>query len=157
MRFPLKYEELVRKYAKEYQLDAHFVLAIIWAESSFRAEIRSPAGAMGLMQVMPSTGQWAAEKLGIQPFQEEMLLQPEVNIRIGCWYLHYLEQQFDGDEVKVLAGYNAGPNAVKNWELEWGAGHAPEPADIPYPETEEYVKRVCNAKAIYQWLYQLDQ
>ena len=156
MRFPLKYEVFLQEYAQEYQLDPYLVLAVIWAESSFRPEIHSRVGAMGLMQIMPSTGEWIAGKLGIEDFEAEMLLEPQTNIRIGCWYLHYLEQQFGKNEVKILAGYNAGPNNVKKWQQEWGEEYLPEAKDIPYPETEEYVKRVCNAKAIYKWLYQLD-
>ncbi len=153
IRFPLKYEELVTKYATEYQLDPYFVFAVIWTESSFRSNVQSHAGAIGLMQIMPSTGEWIAEKIGLDEFNQEMLLDPEINIRFGCWYLAYLSRLFEGNEVKILAGYNAGPNNVKNWQEDWGEGHLPDAEDVPYSETEEYIKRVNNAKKIYEWLY----
>ena len=68
-----------------------------------------------------------------------------------------LRERFGGNEVKMLAGYNAGPNNVKKWQEEWGEGHEPTAADIPFPETEQYVKKVCNAKLLYAWLYHLDE
>ena len=157
VRFPLRYAELVQTYAAEYELEPSFVLAVIWAESSFRPEATSHAGARGLMQIMPATGEWIAGKLGIEDFTADQLYDPETNIRLGCWYLGYLRERFGGNEVKMLAGYNAGPNNVKKWQEEWGEGHEPTAADIPFPETEQYVKKVCNAKLLYAWLYHLDE
>ena len=75
----MKYEVFVQEYAQEYQLDPYLVLAVIWAESSFRPEIHSRVGAMGLMQIMPSTGEWIAGKLGIEDFEAEMLLEPQTD------------------------------------------------------------------------------
>lgn len=116
------YEMLVNKYAKRYNLDPALVKAVIQAESSFHPDAVSRKGAMGLMQLMPQT----AKALKVRdPFE------PEENIRAGSRYLRYLFDRFGPDLPLVLAGYNAGPNAVKKY------GRVP-----PYAETQTYVRKV---------------
>ena len=150
-RYPLKYEDLVRKYSSEYVISEDFVLGVIWTESRFREDARSGAGAIGLMQIMPSTGEWIAGKVGIEGFTEEMLYDPETNIRLGCWYLSYLSKKFEGDEIKIMAGYNAGPGNVDKWT----ENGALDLEDIAFPETRKYVERVDDAKKIYRLLYNI--
>lgn len=145
--YPLDYKDLVAKYSDEYALDPYFVCALIRTESSFNEEAVSSSGAVGLMQIMPETGAWAAEKIGIEGFAPENLSQPEINIRIGCWYLRYLDDMFEGDKDKVMAGYNAGPGKVKEW-VESG-----QMDDIPYAETKNYLVKVTRNYGIYKGLY----
>jgi soluble lytic murein transglycosylase len=100
------------------------------------------------MQIMPDTGAWAAGKMGIEGYSADMLSDPSVNISIGCWYLRYLSDLFDGDMRKVLAGYNAGPANVQNWVNSEGALD-----NIPYEETERYLEKVLRYYEIYKGLY----
>ncbi len=145
--YPLKFEDLIAKYSDEFTLDEYFVSALICAESGFDEKAVSPRGATGLMQIMPETGAWVAEKMGIEGYSQEMLTDPATNIRIGCWYLRYLTDKFEGDQDKVMAGYNAGPNKVTEWAGEGKLG------DIPYSETENYLIKVTRNYEIYKGLY----
>lgn len=145
--YPLRFTEEINEYSDEYGQDAYFICAVICAESGFDENAVSYRGAIGLMQIMPETGTWAAGKIGITDFTEDMLTDPDVNIQIGCWYLSYLEEMFDGDINKVIAAYNAGPNNV----IEWAGDD--ELTDIPYEETENYVTKVTRNYQIYKGLY----
>ena len=146
--FPLEYEELILKYSDEYNIDEHLVCSVISAESSFDETALSSPGAMGLMQIMPDTGGWIAEKLGVEDFEASMLYDPETNIKFGCWYLNYLSGLFDSDFRKVLAAYNAGQNRVFEWLDSDG-----ELREIPYAETEEYILKIEKYYEIYKALY----
>lgn len=146
--YPLDYQELINKYSKEYNVDKHLICAVIKAESGFRETALSKPGAMGLMQIMPDTGSWAAEKIGIENYRTSMLYQPDINIRIGCWYLNYLNGRFEGDAKKVLAAYNAGPSRVKEWTDSDGVLR-----EIKFEETENYIVKIERNYDIYKGLY----
>ncbi len=146
--FPLEHKEIITKYSAEYDIDKYLVCAVIFAESGFDELAVSPKGATGLMQILPDTGAWAAQKIGMQSFDEQMLSDPDVNIRIGCWYLDYLNQKYEGDADKVLAAYNAGPSRVDEWTDSDGVLR-----EIPFVETENYVSRVQRNYNIYKGLY----
>lgn len=146
--FPLEHEELINKYSAEYDIDKYLVSAVIFAESGFDELAVSSKGATGLMQILPDTGAWAAQKIGMQSFTEQMLTDPDVNIRIGCWYLNYLNQKYDGDSDKVFAAYNAGPSRVDEWTDSDGVLR-----EIPFEETENYVSRIQINYNIYKGLY----
>lgn len=152
-RYPLHYKELILQCAGEFGLEPSLVAAVIWAESRFNENAHSHAGAMGLMQVLPNTGSWVAGKIGLEGFESQMLYLPETNLRIGCWYLSYLYKKFEGDMVKMLAGYNAGQGRVSEWEKDWPEGYAPGVEDIPYEETRNYIRNIEKAKKIYEMLY----
>ncbi len=92
--YPLHYYDLIEKYATEYEVDPYLVLAIIKNESKFNPDAVSKKDAKGLMQIAPITGKWACEKLEIPDYTEDMLFEPELNIRIGVWYLNVLKQEF---------------------------------------------------------------
>jgi soluble lytic murein transglycosylase len=100
------------------------------------------------MQILPDTGAWAAEKIGIDGYTDESLWKPEVNIRIGCWYLAYLSDMFDGDLTKVFAAYNAGPSNVKDWLEDDGTL-----VNIEHTETQGYVVKIEKYYDIYKTLY----
>ncbi len=146
--YPLEYKDEIAQYSSEYEMDPYMVCAMIKAESSFRTGAVSGDGAVGLMQVLPSTGEWVAGKLGIENFSEDMLTDPAVNIRIGCWYLHYLDGLFGGNTDHMIAAYNAGQNNVLKWIAE-----DENLENIPFQETENYLNKVNAYYEIYKGLY----
>lgn len=152
---PLKYQDIVEKYAKQYQLEESLVYGVIFCESHFEPEAISTAEAVGLMQVTEETGSWAAEQMGLDPNAID-LTDPDTNIRIGCWYLNWLNEKFDGVTETALAGYNAGHGNVAKWlaneEMSLDGITLDE---IPYGETESYVKKVELAEKIYRYVYRL--
>ena len=106
------------------------------------------------MQLLPTTAAWAAEKMDLEDFEEAMLLDPKVNIRIGCWYLSYLSAQFPGSHEVVLAAYNGGMGNVRKWlQNEDYSGDGQKLDHIPYPETRNYVTKVQDAYEIYKEIY----
>ncbi len=151
---PLRYRDLIARYCAEHGVDPFLVAAIVRAESRFRPSAASDKGALGLMQVMPDTGRWAAFELGMEAYEPEMLCDPEVNLRIGTWYLASLHREFGGDTVIVLAAYNAGLGNVRKWlEDERWTGRQEEVDRIPFPETREYVKKVLRLHETYRRAY----
>lgn len=145
--YPLHYQAEIERHAKTYGLDPLFVAAVIRQESGFRPGARSPVGAVGLMQLMPKTARWAAEKAGVKGFEEKKLEDPGTNVRLGCWYLNYLFQKFK-DPAKVLAAYNGGEGNVDYWGTLKG-----EQLAWAYPETQTYVAQCLRAYRRYQDLY----
>lgn len=156
LAYPLKYEAYITEYAEANGLDPYLVCGVIHTESHFDIEAESRVGAVGLMQIMPDTGEWIAKKMSMKDCSEAKLKDPETNIRMGCWYLKYLMDRFDGDMTLVLAGYNAGPNRVTQWLEDEKYSQDGKLTDIPYRETEEYVKKVENAKEMYRSYYTLE-
>lgn len=156
LAYPLKYEAYITEYAEANGLDPYLVCGVIHTESHFDIEAESRVGAVGLMQIMPDTGEWIAKKMSMKDYSEAKLKDPETNIRMGCWYLKYLMDRFDGDMTLVLAGYNAGPNRVTQWLEDEKYSQDGKRTDIPYRETEEYVKKVENAKEMYRSYYTLE-
>ena len=152
--YRLAYAETIRQESAAFGLDPYLVAAVIHCESSGRADAHSPKGACGLMQIMPATGAWIAEKLAIPSFTEEMLYEPEQNIRFGCWYLSYLMQKYDGETDLALAAYNAGPGNVKKWLEDPAYSEAGHLKVIPFAETDKYVERVNAACGKYRELYE---
>ncbi len=154
-RFPLPHEKRIRQYAAKRSLDLGWVYALIRAESAFIEEVRSPAGALGLMQVMPETGRLTARSIGYRGFNTEMLLNEKHNVAIGTAYLKQMYDRFDGNVVLATAAYNAGPGNVNRW--------LPEPncleaaiwiEKIPFDETRKYVRRILYFASIYDWRLQ---
>ena len=150
--YPLQYEELIIRYSEEHDLDPFLVKGLIQAESSFRPQVVSPVGATGLMQIMPSTGEWLAERMGIS-FDESDLLNPAYNIRMGTYYLRLLLDMFEHQDT-ALAAYNAGMGNVGSWlEQERYSYDGETLHTIPFSETREYVQRVNRYMEIYRELY----
>lgn len=142
----------ISRYSKEYGVDPYLVAAIIHVESGNRETVVSPKGALGLMQIMPTTAEWIAEKLG-EPYDLDSVTEPYTNIRYGCWYLNFLFERFVPVDT-VLAAYNAGHNAVRGWLLDPAySDDGVTLKNIPYPETEHYVEKVDRAYEKYKKLY----
>ncbi len=151
--FPLDYWDLIEKHAKAKSLDPYLLSALMAQESTFTADIRSSANARGLMQVMPGTGRQYARKMGIRSFTTASLSQPETNVRIGTQYFKDLMDRFGGIHY-ALASYNAGDSRVAEWIKE-SPGLAPDEFidSIPFPETQNYVKRILGTTEDYRRLY----
>jgi len=151
--FPLDYWPLIDKYSRQLDLDPYLMAALMAQESTFTPEIRSSANARGLMQLMPSTARRYATKLGIRPFTTALLSQPEINVRIGSYYFKELMDQFGGAHY-ALASYNAGEHRVTRWLKEAPGLPTDEFIDnIPFPETQTYVKRILGTAEDYRRLY----
>jgi soluble lytic murein transglycosylase len=151
--FPLDYRAQVEAMAEEYGLDRWLVFAIIRVESAFDARAESRAGACGLMQLMPSTAAWIVEMAGFE-MTEDDIWRSEANIRLGCWYLDWLRDYYQGDMVAGVTAYNAGMSNVDAWIMDglWD-GTLDALSDIPFAETRRYVSHVYENYDIYRKLY----
>jgi soluble lytic murein transglycosylase len=141
---PLLYTQIVTGHARRYRLDPALLAAVIYQESKFRSSARSSAGAIGLMQLLPSTAEGIARLTGGRRFRVDDLYDPEINVRYGAWYLRHLLDHY-GSEQLALAAYNAGRSNVDRWRSDHEG--------IAFPETRAYVDRVEQLKAIYRRLY----
>ncbi|MGE0593202.1 MAG: transglycosylase SLT domain-containing protein [Vicinamibacterales bacterium] len=151
--FPLTHWTLIEKYAGQHDLDPFLMAALIAQESTFTPEITSSAQAVGLMQLMPATGRRFAARAGVQPFRVAQLFEAEPNVRIGMQYFAELMERF-GKAHLALASYNAGENRVVRWLAE--RPDMPDDQfidDIPFPETQNYVKRILGTAEDYRRLY----
>jgi len=152
--YPQPHRYLVFTAALEHQVDPYLVFGIIRAESKYQSQARSPVGAVGLMQIMPTTAQWIAEQQGIKDFDPEQLQDPEVNINFGCWYLASLSEEFNGQVPLMVAAYNAGRGTVKRWTEEQVWDGSPDKLEnIPFVETREYVRNVLKNYEAYKVIY----
>ena len=144
VRYPLRYEQIVVGHAENYRLEPQLLAAVIYQESKFDADAVSSSGAVGLMQLLPATAQGIADRTGGSGWHERDLLDPELNVRYGSWYLRHLLDKYD-DEALALAAYNAGQTNVDRWRAQ-GVG-------IRFAETRRYVERVQKLKKIYARAY----
>ncbi len=150
---PLRHEGAIRRQALEKRLDPSLIAGVIYAESKF-SDSTSSAGALGLMQLLPSTAHFIAERSGGTAFTTEDLSTPEINIAYGSWYLRYLLDRYEGDELLALAAYNGGMGNVDRWvAAARERGERLEVAAIPFPETRAYVERVLDARREYRRTY----
>lgn len=157
MIYPLYFKETIIKYSEEYKLSPSMVAAVIKTESNFNVFAESGKNAKGLMQITPSTGKWIAEKLQMQSFNDDMLYDPEINIRFGCWYIRYLYSNYNNNMALALAAYNGGQGNVDKWlEAERISREDTNPEQIPFQETKNFVNRVDNNYKVYSKLYKWD-
>ena len=150
--FPLNYWDVIRKYAAAQDLDPFLIAALVAQESTFAPDVRSSANAVGLMQLIPSTARQQARKLKI-PYSSRLLTNPEANVRMGTAYFSDKMKEFGAAHL-ALASYNAGEAPVRQWLAERpGLGVEEFIDDIPYPETQNYVKRILGTAEDYRRLY----
>ena len=152
-RYPMTYAPEIRAAAEEFDLDPAYVASVVLAESSFNAEAVSSAGAIGLMQIMPSTGEWIAGKLD-DAFDVQRLYEPSVNLRYGCWYLRFLLDRYDGDMRTASTAYHQGQGRVDEWlqDPEYSQDGRTLTA-ISSAVTDTYVSRIMESYEHYKELY----
>lgn len=150
---PRPFKEYVVKASEKYEIDPYLIWAIIREESYYRADIISWAGAIGLMQIMPATGQDIASRLNMS-IEDSELTNPEINIEFGAFYIRSMLDMFSGDVDKALAAYNGGPGNVSRWSNSiLGTSKEDFPTAITFFETQEYITKVQNSYYTYKWLY----
>jgi len=152
--YPLKYTEYVEKYSKEYNIDSYMIYAIIKAESNFNENAKSNSNAIGLMQIMEPTAKEIAEKIDLN-ITEEQLLEPELNIQLGTKYFAGLLEKYNNNYKIAIIAYNAGIGNVDKWIKE---GIIKEDGtdleNVPFKETNNYVRKILRNYEIYKGLYQ---
>ncbi len=152
--YPVGYKNYINKYSKEYNVDPFLVASVINVESNYNKRAVSSKDARGLMQIGPSTGVWASEVIGIENYNSDMLFDPEINIKIGSWYLNQLNKEFDNNLDLVLTAYNAGSGNVKKWLSDKEYSQSGEDLHtIPFKETSNYLKKVKWNHGIYSRAY----
>jgi soluble lytic murein transglycosylase len=151
LRFPVLYRDVIEANAAKYGIDPSWVYGVVRQESAFVPDARSQAGALGLMQLMPSTGRHAGRKLNIPIRSNRALLNIENNLRLGVSYLKDVLGRNDGNEVLATASYNAGPNRVSSWMPEKHMDADIWVETIPFSETRDYVKNVMSYTTVYDY------
>jgi soluble lytic murein transglycosylase len=163
LAYPRGFYKHVSEYASEFGLDECLVLAVIREESRFNPKTVSWANARGLMQMIPETGRNVARLIGIRPYYTNKLHEPDINIRMGCYYLSQLMKRFDNNPMLALAAYNGGPLRVKKWMNKWWSEVGPDididefVESIPLSETKRYVQKVMKSYFEYKRLYSIKQ
>jgi soluble lytic murein transglycosylase len=153
LALPLRDASVIRQQAAEKHLDPALIAGVIYAETKFDPR-PSPAGAQGLMQILPSTAEFLAHLSGGVSFQTGDLATPAINIAYGSYYLRYLLDHYAGSEMLAVAAYNAGLTNVDEWVAKARAeGRELTVEAIPFPQTREYVKRVQHAQRAYRATY----
>ena len=148
---PLRHDDIIRQQAEDKDLDPALIAGVIFTESHF-IDQTSHAGAKGLMQLMPETAAYIAQKSGGTAFVQGDLGTPQVNIAYGSWYLRHLLDKYDGRVALALAAYNAGQGNVDAW-LAASDGEFRAADHIPFPETRAYVRKVLEARDDYRREY----
>lgn len=153
VRFPIVYQDHVTKAAKQTSVNPLLIFAVARQESAFMPDAKSPAGAVGLMQLLPSTAKQTAQKNGIS-FTPQDLIKPDKNIALGSRYLDYLLGVFDGNRILAAAAYNAGPSRVRQWLNKEKNAQLPYDVwieTIPFKETRGYVQNILSFSVIYAY------
>lgn len=152
--YPLGYQELVEQNAQANNLPTSLIYAVIRTESSFRPDAQSHADAKGLMQITPDTFDFIVMKTGLKDFTMDKAFDPAINIYCGSWYLRFLLDRYDQNLPVALAAYNAGMGNVGKWlKDEQYSSDGINLHTIPFPETDNYVKKVMDAKQKYEEIY----
>ena len=156
MRFVYMWEHQqdIITYSQKNKVDPFLIAAIIKNESNFNHKAVSKVGAVGLMQIMPETGRWIAEQMGLDNYQDTDLYQTRTNIRMGCWYLGELDHEFKHNLALVMTAYNAGRGQTHEWMQQYGwDDNFNDLKAIPFPDTREYVQKVLQDRDKYYLLY----
>ena len=155
--YPLEHKEAIIKYGQTHKIDPPLLAALIKTESNFKSYAESRKGAKGLMQITPSTGEWIAQTIGIKGFEENMLFDPEVNIKLGSWYVEHLTDYYNGSFELVFAAYNGGRGNVDKWLKDKSLSSDGRTLDeIPFSETENFVKKLRKNYNVYKSIYKWD-
>lgn len=150
IRYPMPYSDAVRQFADTNGLDPAYVFAIMRTESLFQPEVRSSAGAVGLMQLLPGTARLVARRIDERAPSSSALTIPEINIQLGAAYLAQMKQRWDDNLALASASYNAGPGRITRWLPQAPMDPAIWIANIPYTETRNYVQRAMSHMTVFQ-------
>jgi len=154
LSYPRGYREIVRAYSKKYGVDESLVYSIMREESRFQKNAVSPANAIGLMQLLPSTARSVARRVGISGFNTNMLNIPRINIELGIYYFKNVLDEFNGDIHLALASYNAGPHRAADWIVRFPNLEKDEfVEEIPFRETRNYIRRILRSYGAYKAIY----
>ena len=154
LNYPVAYTELIKQYADKYDLDPYLVQSIIRCESSNKPDAVSKVGAIGLMQIMPDTGEWIGHKIDPElAYSLDMLEDPATSIEYGCWYLRFLSDRFSGRTMEIIAAYNAGHGSVEEWLNDARFSQDGRLTTIPFESTALYYEKVMFAYENYKTLY----
>lgn len=152
--YPLAFQEFILKFSKNFNVPKEVIWSVMRTESHYKVRATSPVGALGLMQVMPYTGQKISQVLGNKNFSPEDLLEPDKNIQIATRYLKRLSDMFENKLPLVAAAYNAGPHRVGSWLQSFGTLEMDEFIDhIPYKQTRNYAKEIVRNYYVYKNIY----
>jgi soluble lytic murein transglycosylase len=155
--YPLECKEAIIKYGQQHKIDPPLIAALIRTESNFKPDAESNKGAKGLMQITPSTGEWIANTMGLESFDESMLFDPETNIKLGSWYIEHLSDYYNGSFELVFAAYNGGRGNVDKWLKDRSLSSDGVSLDaIPFSETENFVIKLRKNYDIYRQIYKWD-
>ncbi|MGK2951609.1 MAG: transglycosylase SLT domain-containing protein [Thiobacillus sp.] len=149
LRFLAPYRELAQKASRENDIDEAWVFGLMRQESRFINVARSGVGASGLMQIMPATARWIANRLGVKGFNPKEMQDPAKNIQFGAYYLKHVQDTLDGSPVLATAAYNAGPGRAQRWRSTRPMEAAVYIESIPFAETRDYVKKVMSNAMYY--------
>ncbi len=138
--FPMSYRNEILEWSAAHDLEPAWVASVIRNESQFRPHVVSPAGAIGLMQIMPETGAWIAEQVGLSDYSLAHLTDAASSIQLGTWYLRYLLDRFSTPDAALIA-YNAGPTNAERWN-----GNL----ELAFPETQQYIRRIHSSLPVYR-------
>ena len=152
--YPTYYQEYVEKYAKDNKLDKYMIYAIIKAESNFKPDVKSNSNAIGLMQILEKTAIDMSNTMDNKEITENMLYEPEINIKLGTFYYAYLLKQYKDNNILALTAYNAGMGNVDTW-IKTGVikSDGSDIENIPYKETNNYVRKILRNYQMYLKLY----
>ena len=149
-----EYQQDIVTYSQKNKVDPLLIAAISKNESNFNHKAVSKVGAVGLMQIMPDTGRWIAEQMGLESYKDTDLYQTRTNIRMGCWYLGELDHEFKHNLALVMIAYNAGRGQTHAWMEAYGwDDNFNDLKAIPFPDTREYVAKVLQDRDKYYLLY----
>jgi soluble lytic murein transglycosylase len=150
MRYLAPYRDVMKSFVSQQQLDEAWVYGLIRQESRFIADVKSSAGAMGLMQLMPATARWVAQKVGLKDYRGgPQTANVETNLNLGTWYLKHVLDTLDNHPVLASAAYNAGPGRARAWRANEPMDAAIYAESIPFNETRDYVKKVMSNANYY--------
>lgn len=150
--FPKKYKDEIDTYATKYNLDKYLVASVINIESRYDKNSISNAGAVGLMQLLPTTAEDVSNRIGYE-YDYDKLFDANTNIELGCFYLSYLLNMFDGNIINSLCAYNWGLSNVKDWIERGNVDESNTIINIPVKETQNYIKKYKLNKFIYDNIY----
>lgn len=153
LRYPAPYRDSLQGHLQENNLEEAWVYGLMRQESRFVTQAKSTAGAAGLMQVMPATARWIAQRLGMKDYRKELISQLDTNIKLGTYYMKNVLSTFGNNPVLASAAYNAGPGRARQWLADKPLEGAIYVESIPFDETRDYVKKVMSNTVYYAKLF----